>query len=112
MAGPLVVLYRNGRRVDYKKDSRGQVVTTRLEEEGLQTLAADGAYFRIARTSSSLASLTTALERLDKTEFGQDEFEEYQEQYQWPLALALVLLVTERLVSDRRRQRRPEPQTA
>ncbi len=110
--GVPIPLYRNGRRVDYKKDSRGQVVTTRLEEAGLQTLATDGAYFRIARTSSSLASLTTALERLDKTEFGQDEFEEYEEQYQWPLALALLLLITERLVSDRRPQRRPEPQTA
>lgn len=101
--GTLIPIYRNGRRVDYKKDQRGSVVTTRLQEAGLQALAEDGAYFRIARTSSSLPTITAALDRLDKTEFGQEEFEAYQEQYQWPLGLALLLLVAERLVSDRRR---------
>ena len=104
--GVPIPLYRNGRRVDYKKDRQGRVVSTRLEEEALQRLAEDGAYFRIGRTTSSLSQLTAALNRLERTEMAAEQFEEYEEKYQWPLALALLLLVTERLVSDRRRTSR------
>jgi Ca-activated chloride channel family protein len=102
--GVPIPVYRNGRRVDYKKDRTGAVVTTRLEEDALQTLARNGTYFRVARTSSSLAQLTTALERLDRTTFGTDEFEEYQEKYQWPLAVGLLLLLIEFLIPERVRR--------
>lgn len=102
--GAPIPIYANGRRVDYKKDRQGQIVTTRLEEEVLQNLAQDGSYFRIARTSSSLPQLTAALDRLDKTAFGQDEFEEYEERFQWPLLLGLILLLAERVVPDRRKR--------
>lgn len=105
--GTVIPLYRAGRRVEYKKDREGRVVTTRLEEETLKTLAEEGAYFRIARTSSSLGKLAAALEDLDRTEFGREQFEAYEERYQWPLALALLLLVAEYLIGDRRR--RPGP---
>lgn len=100
--GVPIPIYANGRRVDYKRDRSGQVVTTKLEEKALQDLARDGSYFRIARTSSSLTKITAALDRLDKTTFGQDEFEEYDEKYQWPLFLGLMLLFAERAISDRR----------
>ncbi len=106
--GVPIPLYRAGRRAGYKKDPAGQVVQTRLEENALQTLAEDGAYFRIARTSSSLPEIIKALERLDKAEFGADQFEEYEVKYQWPLVLALLLLLGERLLSDRRRTRPAE----
>ncbi|MFQ5568984.1 MAG: VWA domain-containing protein [Rhodothermales bacterium] len=103
-AGVPIPLYRSGRRVGYKKDLDGQVVQTRLEEDGLKALAEDGAYFRIARTSSSLSEIISALERLDKAELGAEQFEEYEIKYQWPLFLALLLLMAERFVSDRRRK--------
>ncbi len=104
--GAPIPLYRNARRVGYKKDRAGQVVQTHLEEDGLKALAEGGAYFRIARTSSSLQQIITALERLDRAEFGTEQFEEYEVKYQWPLAFALLLLLAERLLSDRRRTKR------
>ncbi len=102
--GVPIPVYRNGRRIDYKKDRNGRVVSTRLEEASLQELASEGSYFRIARTSSSLPKILEALDRLEKTEFGADEFEEYEEKYQWPLVLGLMLLFGERLFSDRRKK--------
>jgi Ca-activated chloride channel family protein len=102
--GVPIPLYRNTRRVGYKKNQEGQVVQTRLEENALKNLAESGAYFRIARTSSSLPEIIASLERLDRTEFGAEQFEEYEIQYQWPLAFALLLLLGERLLSDRRRR--------
>jgi len=101
--GVPIPLYRNGRQAGFKTDSEGSVVTTRLEEDALKRLATDGTYFRIARTSSSLSQLTSALERLERTEFGAEEFEEYEERYQWPLALGLVLLLVETALPERRR---------
>lgn len=104
--GVRIPISRQGQRVSYKKDNEGNDVTTKLEEAVLQDLAADGAYFRIARTSSSLSEIISSLERLDKTEFGADQFEEYDPKYQWPLALALFLLFAERFASDRRRTKK------
>ena len=103
--GTPIPVYRNGQRVGYKRDEDGRVVSTRLEEDVLQALATDGAYFRIARTSSSLSQLTGALGRLERSEFATEEYDEYREQYQWPLALGLLFLVAEVLLSDRRRRR-------
>lgn len=97
--------YQNGRPVGYKRDSDGNIVNTRLEEAALQELASEGAYFRIARTSSSLQKITSSLDRLEKQEFARSEFESYEERFQWPLAVALLFLMIERLVADRRKTR-------
>ena len=99
--GAPIPVYRNGRRVDYRKDRTGAVVMTKLEEAVLQELARDGSYYRIARTSSSLPRITASLEQLDRTSFGQDEFEEYEERYQWPLFIGLVFLLLEWFIPER-----------
>jgi Ca-activated chloride channel family protein len=96
---PISVSRRNP---EYKKDRQGRTVTSRLEEDALKELSSDGAYFRIGRTSSSLAKIIASLERLERTEFGTEEFEEYDEKFQWPLALACILLLGECFVRDHR----------
>ncbi len=101
--GAPIPVYRNGRRIDWKKDRTGAVVSTKLEEAVLQDLARDGAYFRIARTSSSLPRITSALDQLDQTTFGQEEFEEYEERFQWPLLLGILLLFVEWMIPERKR---------
>ena len=101
--GSPIPTYHNGRRIGYKQNSDGRIVQTRLEEAALQDLASGGAYFRIARTSSSLPRMVDALDRLERQELEREEFEEYEERFQWPLALALLLLGAERIISDRRK---------
>ena len=88
----------------YRKDRSGQIIHTRLEEEGLKALASDGAYFQILRTSSSLSKIIPALDRLERGDFGTEEFEEFDNKYQWPLALTIVLLLVEALIPDRRKR--------
>lgn len=100
--GAPIPVYQDGQRIGYKRDRQGQVVRTRLEEAALRQLAQDGAYFRIARTSSALANLPPLLGRMEQAAFDTEQFEEYAEQYQWPLALALLLLFAEPLVRSRR----------
>ena len=105
--GAPIPISQGGGRTTYKKDREGRTVATRLEEAALRELAENGAYYRVARTSSSLPDLVADLSRLERTTFGAETFEEYEEQYQWPLALALLLLAAERLVSHRRRREAP-----
>ena len=100
--GALIPVRQGSGRTVYKKDQDGQVVTTRLEEDALMALAENTAYYRIARTSSSLSDLAPDLSLLERTAFGAETFEEYQEQYQWPLALALLFLFGEQVFSHRR----------
>jgi len=104
VTGGPIPLYESGHPAGYKRDLTGAIVQTRLEEEALRQLASDGAYFQIARTSSSLLQLIPALDRLDKTTFASEEFEDYDLKYQWPLALAILLLWGEQLLPIRKKR--------
>ena len=106
ITGGPIPLYVNGQPSGFKRDLAGEIVQTRLEEEALKQLASDGAYFQIARTSSSLLQLIPALDRLDKTTFASEEFEDYDLKYQWPLAAAILLLWGEQFLPVRRKRRR------
>src|SRR5690606_7317068 len=101
--GANIPVHRSGRLVGYKTDRHGEVVTTRLEDAPLRRLADGSTYVRIDRTGRSLSEITDALARLDRTVLASEAFEAYAEQYQWPLALALLLLAAERLVAFRRK---------
>lgn len=107
--GAAIPLYDDaGQRTGYKRDRRDRVVTTHLEERALRRLAEGSGYFRIARTQSTLSNLPSALQQMEQSSFGTEEFEEYNEQFQWPLALALVLLLAEPLIRSRRPERELE----
>lgn len=103
--GAPIPVQRQGRVVGYKTDRDGRTVQTRLDESALREIGRDG-YFRVMRTGSDLADVTTALGRLERGSVAGEQFEAYAEQYQWPLALALFLLLAERVLAARRE---PEP---
>jgi Ca-activated chloride channel family protein len=94
---------KNGRRVGLKRGPDGRIVRSKLEEASLTALSEEGAYFRIARTSSALSDLPQALNRLQRTSLGAEQFEDYKEMYPWPLAGGLVLLALALVLPDRRR---------
>lgn len=105
--GTQIPVYENGKQVGVKRDREGQPVRTRLDEAALRRLAGDGgAYFRIGRTSSALSEVPTALRQLDRATFTEKQFAEYAEMYQWPLAVALVLLLFDVLFPVRSRGQR------
>ena len=99
---PIPLYNENGQRTGYKRDLEGNIVHSRLEEAGLKTLSTDGAYFQVARTSSSLPNLIPALEKLDQITLAEEEFEDYDLKYQWPLALSLLFLWINGIITDRK----------
>lgn len=87
------------------KDRRGQAVKSRLDETTLEQVAIDtgGVYLHLAGTGPGLAELyRDHIARLDPRELGSTLEKRYEARYRWPLLVALVLLLLEPLVSDRR----------
>lgn len=91
--------------IRFAKNEFGREVLTRLNERMLQQLAASGRGFHeaLGKDGAGLVSIwRRGLEPLAKgTQTRQSK--DLREYFQWPLALALGLLLLEMLVSDRRR---------
>ena len=90
------------------KDKDGNIVVTRLDEDTLQQIAAagGGAYVHAGNEEFGLNPIINDLRRLEAETFNSVVFEEYDEQYMYFFAVALVLLVIEMLIGSRRWKRR------
>ena len=101
--GGRIPLYKRGRRAGFKRNAQGQIVQSRLREDVLTRLAQSGAYFRIGATTSALPDVPAALRQLGTSTYEEEQFADYKEMYQWPLAAALLLLGSAVLIPVRRR---------
>lgn len=89
---------------DFIRDEKGEMVVSKLNEEMLQQIAeiTDGLYVRSSLQSIGLEEIVQSIEAMEKTELSTVRFEEYNEQYPLLVAIALVLLLLEFLLLDRR----------
>ena len=92
---------------EFIKDENDEMVVSRLNEELLQqiTAATGGGYIRATNAAFGLEEIVAEIEKLEKGELTTLRFEEYNEQFQWVLAVAAVLLVLESLLLARRNPR-------
>ena len=94
-----------GGRRDYKYDETGNLVQSKLNEDMMRDLsqAGDGAYYNLnSGDEKILEDLRARIDRMEKQSFEQRVFEEYESYYQVPLAIALILIVAEFMVSYRK----------
>jgi Ca-activated chloride channel family protein len=86
------------------KDEKDEMVVSRLNEELLQqiTAATGGGYIRATNSTFGLDEIVNEINKLEQGELTTLSFEEYNEQFQWILAVAAVLLVLESLILSRR----------
>ena len=89
---------------DYLTDENGDMVVSKLDEKMLQEIAqkTGGAYVRATKQSIGLKEIVDRLKQLDESDLATTRFEAFDEQYQYPLAFALLLLLIEWLILDRR----------
>ena len=89
---------------DYLTDEKGDMVVSKLDEKTLQKIASEtgGAYVRATKQSIGLKEIVDRLKELDESDLATTRFEAFDEQYQYPLAVALLLLLIEWLILDRR----------
>lgn len=92
---------------EFLKDEKDEMVVSRLNEELLQQIATttDGGYIRATNASFGLEQIAEQIEKIEQGELTSLQFEEYNEQFQWILAVAVVLLVVEMLLLTRRNPR-------
>jgi len=92
-------------------DEQGQVVKSRLDEDMLTQIATatGGAYEPLGRQAEGLEAIYQQnLSLVPREEFAQRMRRVPVERFQWPLLFALILLVFEYGLSDRKFSRRPE----
>jgi len=89
---------------DFIKDEKGDMVVSKLDEEMLSRIAdiTGGAYVRATKQSLGLDEIVGSINEMEQTELSTVRFEEFNEQYQYPLAAALFVLLVEFLLLDRR----------
>jgi Ca-activated chloride channel family protein len=90
---------------DYIRDANGDVVKSHLNEELLQQIAraTEGGFYLPLRANTIDALYETGLAPLPKTEAKEKLVRRYHEQFQWPLAAAILLLLVEMLLPERKR---------
>jgi len=88
-----------GARGGFKKDSKGQVVMTKLDETTLQKIAlkTNGAYVRSVTGDMDLKKiyLENILQKVEKREFKAERRKIWQERFQWFIFLGLIFMVLE-----------------
>lgn len=90
------------------KDKDGNIVVTRLDEDTLREIAdaGNGAYVHAGNEEFGLNPIIEDLRKLEDEQYKSLVFEEYDEQYMYFFAVALVLLVIEMLIGEKRAKRR------
>jgi len=105
--GELIQVEENGQKT-YLKDRKGQVVKSRLDDETLRKIATDtgGAYLYAEGPDLGLDKLyEDYISKMEKRELKTAMEKRFEERYQWPLAVALILLALEPLVGEKKGMR-------
>ena len=89
---------------DYKKDPQGNTVISKLNEVELQQLAQStkGVYVRLTDSDQAVAAIMQQLSTIEKTELEDSAFKDFKNFFQWFLAAALLLLLVEFFLPERK----------
>lgn len=89
---------------DFIRDEKGEMVVSKLNEEMLRKIAdiTDGLYVRSSLKSIGLDEIVERIEEMEKSELSTIRFEEFDEQYRWLVIIAVVLLLIEFVLLDKR----------
>lgn len=100
--------------VSFLRDGEGNVINSRLNEPLLQEVAAaaQGFYLSLANPDAIDTLYERGLAPLPRGELAAARIKRPIDRFQWPLGLAIVLLVLELFVSERRRVSRDDVKAA
>jgi len=117
-AGELIPAGKAGRKGSFVKDDKGQMVKSRLDESTLKEIATltGGSYYPLGSRGEGLDRLYgDKLNLIPKQQLSERMKKVPLERFEWPLILALVFLLLEFAIGDRksrRAMRAPEVETA
>lgn len=102
--GAPIPAYRRGQQIDYRKDKEGNTVVTKLNEQMLQeiAIAGNGTYVRATNAQAGLKHIMEKVNKMEKAEFGTKMYTDYEDRFQYFIGIALILLLIEFLISERK----------
>lgn len=89
---------------EFIRDEKGDMVVSKLDEEGLRRIAerTGGVYVRATKQSIGLEEIVAGIGEMERTELATVRFEEFDERYRPLVWAALLLLLLEFALLDRR----------
>ncbi len=92
---PIPEYNQYGRMLGYKKDKSGNTIVTRLDEDMLRRIAeaGGGMYVRANNSNVGLEKIYEDISKMDKAEIETQVFTDYEDQFQWFVGAAILLLL-------------------
>jgi Ca-activated chloride channel family protein len=102
--GAPIPVYSGTTQIGYKKDASGITVITRLNAPMLQDVAkaGKGIFVRANNSQSGVQEVFDQINKLEKSEYNEAFFSDYEDRYQFFILAALLLLISEILIAERK----------
>ena len=87
----------------FKKDRQGEVVITKLDELTLEKIAlqTNGKFYRASSGEAELDDIYNDIGKMEKKALGSFQFSQFEDRFQYFIAIALLLLLIEFLLPER-----------
>ena len=102
--GVPIPIVRNGKKIGIKKDKDESTVLTKLNEENLIQIAqaGNGTYTKTRGLNLNLRKILDRINEIEKTTLKKDRYSTYDDQFQWFLLPALLLLLLDFMIFEKR----------
>ncbi len=102
--GAPIPVYSGNTQIGYKKDASGITVITRLNEPMLQEIAkaGKGLFVRANNSQSGVQEVFDQINKLEKAEYNEAFFSDYDDRFQFFILAALILIFGEILIANRK----------
>jgi Ca-activated chloride channel family protein len=102
--GAPIPVFSGSTQIGYKKDASGITVITRLNEPMLQEIAkaGNGIFVRANNSQSGVQEVFDQINKLEKAEYNEAFFSDYEDRFQFFILAALILIISEMLIASRK----------
>ena len=102
--GVPIPIIRNGKKIGIKKDQDESTILTKLNEENLIAIAqaGSGSYTKTSGLNLNLRKIIDRINQIEKTILKKDRYSTYDDQFQWFLLPAIILLLLDFIIFEKR----------
>lgn len=102
--GAPIPIFNSGVQIGFKKDRAGSTVISRLNDELLKEIASagKGVYIRANNSQAGIKEVFDQINSLEQVEYDSKIFSDYEDRYQFFLLAALLFLIAEVLISEKK----------
>jgi Ca-activated chloride channel family protein len=105
--GAPIPIYQNGKQVGFHTDSAGHSVISKMNEDMCKEIAAagGGAYVRATNANSGLNIVMDQISKIQRKTYDNKSFKDFEDRFQFFLGFALLLLMVEFFIANRKNLR-------